>query len=100
MAENGQQAIDAFKENTDRCFDFVLMDIGMPVLNGIEAATLIREHERDHNLTPSRIIALTAWADTKIQTRAMAAGMDVFLPKPVEFNKLRKMVDDLSKQGE
>lgn len=96
-AQNGQQAVDTFKNSDDQHFDFVLIDIGMPVLNGVEATKLIREHEREQNLILTHIIALTAWTETKTQEEAIAAGMDVFLSKPVKFPTLRKMLDNLSK---
>lgn len=98
-AENGQEALDKFKScsSSDDPFDFILMDIGMPVLNGMEATKLIREHEREHNLQPTKIIALTAWADTKTQEEAMASGMDLFIPKPVKFKQLREILGGLDK---
>lgn len=106
QAENGQEAFDAFKASADKSgsspqqFDFVLMDIGMPVLNGIEATKRIRGYEREHSLQPTKIIALTAWADTKTQEEAIASGMDLFLPKPVKFAQLREILGKLHEVAE
>ncbi|KAM0713543.1 hypothetical protein Q7P37_010505 [Cladosporium fusiforme] len=103
-ADNGQEALNAFKASsgssteadaTPQPFDFILMDIGMPVMNGIEATKLIREHEQKHSLRPTKIIALTAWADTKTQDEALASGMDMFLPKPVKFTQLKGILRNI-----
>ncbi|KAF6812001.1 sensor histidine kinase response [Colletotrichum plurivorum] len=103
-AENGQEAVDRFKEasgvlgNTrggrqPRRFDFVLMDISMPVLNGFEATRQIREFEMEHRLQPpASIVALTGLASADARKNAESAGIDVFLPKPVRFAELKKLL--------
>lgn len=106
-ASDGQEALEAFKNSVDprassQNFDFILMDIGMPLMNGIEATKLIRQHEREHDLAPTQIIALTAWADTTTRDEALEAGMNLFLPKPVKFAQLKEVLSELvkKKQGE
>ena len=106
QSENGQEALEAFKasngpespdgDNDSRQpFDFVLMDIGMPVMNGIQCTKAIREHERKHNLPPTYIVACTAWGDGKTQREAKEAGMDAFLPKPLKFVHLKELLAGL-----
>lgn len=105
-AENGQEALDRFKEASGalvppgspehgrrRRFDFVLMDISMPVLNGFEATRHIREFEREHRLSPpANVIALTGLASADARRNAESVGIDVFLPKPVRFAELKKLL--------
>lgn len=102
-AENGQEALDKFKEaylpgphctgiESARQFDFVLMDISMPVMNGLEATRHIRDFERENELDRTNIIALTGLASADAQRDAKAAGVDVFLPKPVRFAELKKLL--------
>lgn len=104
QAENGQEALDAFKassgtestsEQTMEKFDFICMDIGMPLMNGIEATRAIREHEREHKLPATYIIACTAWGDEQTQREAEEAGVDVFLPKPLKFANLKDLLSGL-----
>lgn len=106
QSENGQEALEAFKaingprssdDNEDSCqpFDFVLMDIGMPVMNGIRCTEAIREHERKHDLHPTYIVACTAWGDGQTQQEAKEAGMDAFLPKPLKFAHLKELLAGL-----
>ncbi len=77
VTRNGQEALDHFLENT---YDLVLMDVQMPVLDGLTATKRIREFEGDGPRTP--IIALTAGASEKNLQHALAAGMDDLLSKP------------------
>lgn len=78
--ENGALAVDITK--TDR-FDVVLMDISMPVMDGLTATTHIRERE---HVTGGHlpIVAVTAHALDGDKARCLAAGMDDFLPKPIK----------------
>jgi len=77
IAENGQKALDSLKENT---FDVVLMDIQMPVMDGLTATEEIRKIERHQNLP---IIAMTAHAREEDKQRSLAAGMNLHIAKPV-----------------
>jgi PAS domain S-box-containing protein len=76
---------EALAQTRDQVFDLVLMDVQMPELDGIDATRLIRANEIDRH-TP--IVALTAGASTDDRERALEAGMDDFLTKPVEPAKL------------
>lgn len=83
---NGQLAVEALAN--DRDIDLVLMDVHMPVLNGLEATRQIREHERAHELSPIPIIAMTASALTRDREDCKAAGMNDFISKPVKRQDL------------
>jgi signal transduction histidine kinase/CheY-like chemotaxis protein len=83
-AANGRAAIDALEH--DR-FDLALMDLQMPEMDGFEATTIIRERERETG-GHLPIIALTANAMVGDQERCLAAGMDGYVSKPIDLNKL------------
>ncbi|WP_143741760.1 response regulator [Thiorhodovibrio frisius] len=88
-AVNGRQALDALSEQP---FDLVFMDISMPDMDGVEATRQIRANVAG-NLDPSTpIIALTAHAMKGDRERFLAAGMDDYLPKPVEAKALREVM--------
>ncbi len=89
-AANGQEAIDAAAAQT---FDAVLMDVQMPVMDGVEAAKRIRALPPPHGLMP--IIALTADALAGADERYRAAGMDGYLSKPLSASVLRGALADL-----
>lgn len=96
-AKNGQEAVERYKaasyrSNSSRRFDFVLMDIGMPVMNGLQATRLIREHEREVGWPSTTVIALTGLASADAQRDAESAGVDVFLAKPVKFAELKQLL--------
>jgi CheY-like chemotaxis protein len=72
-------------------YDLVLMDVQMPRMNGFEATGAIREKERARGgHTP--IIAITAYALEKDEAECLAAGMDGYLSKPIEFKKCIEMI--------
>ncbi|MBK5969826.1 MULTISPECIES: PAS domain-containing hybrid sensor histidine kinase/response regulator [Thiorhodovibrio] len=88
-ASNGRQALEALASQP---FDLVFMDVSMPDMDGVEATRQIRENVAG-NLDPSiPIIALTAHAMKGDRDRFLAAGMDDYLPKPVEVKALREVV--------
>ena len=85
IAENGQQAVDYLREND---VDVVLMDVHMPVMNGIEATKIIKSE----SLTQAPIIGMTASVMNDERESYISAGMDVLVEKPVNFNKLMHVV--------
>ncbi|MBD1999833.1 response regulator [Leptolyngbya sp. FACHB-541] len=91
LAANGQTAIEAIAQID---YDIVLMDCQMPILDGYEATRLIRKMEQER-LTQRQtvIIAVTANALQEDQERAIAAGMDDYLSKPVRKDVLAAMLD-------
>ncbi|MDE1463826.1 response regulator [Spartinivicinus poritis] len=84
-AENGQQAIDIINSEE---LSLILMDIQMPVMNGIEATKVIRRK----NLSKLPIIALTANAMEGDQEEYLAAGMNDYLTKPVKLEQLQQVL--------
>lgn len=83
LAENGMQAVDAFSR---RAYDLILMDVNMPVMDGIEATRRIRALESTSHITP--IIALTANALPGDKEKFIASGMDDYLSKPLNEKSL------------
>jgi two-component system sensor histidine kinase/response regulator len=90
LAENGQEALDRLEEET---FDLVLMDVQMPVMDGFEAAGAIRERERK-NGGHIPIVAMTANAMRGDQERCLDAGMDEYLAKPIDPDRLRRTLNE------
>lgn len=96
-AENGQEAVDLFsrtctEDSSSPKFDYILMDISMPVMDGLEATRRIRALEQAAGVQRTRIMALTALASEKARSEAETAGVDVFLSKPVKFAELQGML--------
>ena len=87
-AENGQIAVELFSQSGEKHFDAVLMDMRMPVMDGLDATRAIRRLERpDAKEVP--IIALTANAFEEDVQRCLEAGMDAHLSKPVDIDVLK-----------
>ena len=98
-AWNGQKAVDIFRKNRPGEFDAILMDIMMPVMNGYEAAKMIRSLDReDAKVIP--IIAMTANVFTEDKMRAKEAGMDEHIAKPVDGKLLVKVINELVKRNQ
>ena len=98
-AWNGQEAVDIFRKSSPGEFDAILMDIMMPVMNGYEAAKMIRSLDReDAKVIP--IIAMTANAFTEDKMRAKEAGMDEHIAKPVDGKLLVKVINELVKRDQ
>ncbi len=92
-ANNGLDAIDKFKKGE---YNLILMDIEMPMMNGIDATKEIRMLEKGtkkHTL----IVALTAHIGKEIQQKCFEAGMDDFLMKPVNFELLFDIIEKIKK---
>jgi CheY-like chemotaxis protein len=111
VANNGAEALEMFK--SPHQFDVILMDVQMPVMDGLTATIKIREMERDASEEHIPIIGLTAGAMQEDKEKCLAAGMSHYLPKPVSreclFAALRRWTkgrrrrpdaDDQSEDGE
>jgi len=89
-ANNGQQALQHCRTiNRKRPIDAVLMDLHMPVMDGYEASQAIRSELK---LTELPIIALTANIMQNVKEKCLATGMNAYLSKPVDYNKLLKVL--------
>ena len=84
LVNDGLQAVNALRENPE-AFDAVLMDIQMPVMDGLAATRAIRE---ELGLTDLPVIALTAAVMPEERQEALAAGVNDFLPKPMELERM------------
>lgn len=88
IAINGRMAVDMYKSGE---YDVILMDLQMPVLDGISATIEIRKIERENNESnPIKIIAITANALTEDKNRCFEVGMDYFMTKPFRAEELIK----------
>lgn len=91
QVKNGQEAVRIFKENPKGTFDVILMDVMMPVMDGLEATRQIRALDRiDAASIP--IIALTANAFYEDVKKCIEAGMNAHLSKPLEIEKVVEMI--------
>jgi len=92
MAENGQEAVALFQQEA---FDAVLMDINMPIMDGMVATQAILEYEKETQGMHVPIMALTANTLKGDKERYVAMGMDGHLSKPVDFSELRLFLESL-----
>ena len=98
-AENGKQAVDIFCSSEPGEFDAILMDIMMPVMDGLEAARIIREQDRpDAKTIP--IIAMTANAYQEDKEKSLKAGMNAHLVKPLKSEALLHVLEKCRKERE
>ena len=93
-AENGQQALELFKEKPAGTFDVILMDLMMPVMDGYTATRKIRELERSDAKTVP-IIAMTANAFREDAEKCIAVGMNAHLAKPLDIEKMKKTIKSI-----
>ncbi len=84
-ASNGRQALDALRSGD---FDLLLLDVQMPLLDGVEVARAIRKGEAGTDTTGLPIVAMTAYAMEGDREKFLKAGMDDYLAKPVDMNAL------------
>ena len=94
-AENGLIAFEKFKANK---YDVIFMDIQMPVMNGYEATKSIRDYEAENNLTPMKIVAMTANAMKEDVEQCLSSGMDEYLSKPFRRDDMFKIIEKLNLQ--
>ncbi|KAK6001607.1 hypothetical protein QM012_002938 [Aureobasidium pullulans] len=118
-ATNGLEALQAYQAHSDplrlpegsedshllqkqsqltaQSFDFVLMDVNMPEMDGLESTRRIRAFERAKGLRPAVIVALTGMASASVQQEAFASGVDLFMTKPVRLKELTKVFEGHAK---
>ncbi len=90
IAENGQIGVDMYEENE---YDVILMDIQMPIMDGLQATKLIRKMEEDRNWERIKIIAVTAFAMPGDQEKFLEAGIDLYLAKPYKGSDLIALME-------
>jgi PAS domain S-box-containing protein len=95
LAEDGRKAVEAYAAAN---FDLVFMDVQMPEMDGLQAARAIRMIE-DARGGRTPIIAMTAHAIHGDRERCLESGMDDYLPKPIDADALRRMIDRLLQPG-
>ena len=86
LAGDGERAVELFRSSS---FDFIFMDIQMPIMSGFDAAKKIRELEKGKNIP---IVALTARVLTGEKERCIEAGMDDYITKPIIFETLKSTI--------
>ncbi|MBF0368530.1 MAG: PAS domain S-box protein [Magnetococcales bacterium] len=91
---NGEEAVTRFMQES---FDLVLMDLQMPVMDGLQATRRIRGWESDQGSPITPIIALTAHAFQDMEREALEAGCTLHLAKPIRKNRLLEVIDNLAK---
>ncbi len=90
VVNNGQEALDRLEKES---FDVVLMDVQMPVLDGLEATRLLRRREASQHVSPGvHVIAMTAHAMIGDRERCLDAGMNDYISKPIRSNQLFEKV--------
>jgi CheY-like chemotaxis protein len=102
-ASNGLEAVQLYKASLvqNHQFDFVFMDISMPVMNGFEATREIRRFEKDEKVSSSaRIAALTGLGSSESRQEAFASGTNLFLTKPVKLAEIKKLLEHEQVRGE
>ena len=95
LASNGKEALAALREHS---FDLVMMDVQMPIMDGLEATLLLRERERSTG-KHQPIVAMTALAMKGDRERCISAGMDGYLSKPIRPQKLDEVLARYLVQG-
>lgn len=86
-ASNGVEALEIYTSNPAAC-EIILMDISMPVMDGLASTRAIRLLEKQKGLQPCIIIILTGLASASIQEETHASGADAYLAKPVRLKEL------------
>ena len=94
VAENGKVAVEKFDKNEDGSYDAILMDIRMPIMDGLEATRRIRNLGKKDSRTIS-IVAISANAHDEDAKKSIANGMNGHLAKPIEVSDLYRMLDQL-----
>ena len=99
IAANGLLALERFQDSEPGKFDAILMDVQMPVMNGHEAARTIRGLKRE-DARQIPIIAMTANAFAEDEKAALDAGMNAHVPKPLNMELLKKVIQQFSRRKE
>lgn len=91
VAENGEIAVDKYAQSE---YDIVLMDIQMPIMDGIECTKAIRQMETENNWESIRIVAVTAFAMPDDEKKFLENGLDSYLAKPYKPADLISLIEE------
>ncbi|CAG8395772.1 unnamed protein product [Penicillium salamii] len=93
-SSNGLEALESYKANASS-IGLIIMDISMPVMDGLESARHIRTFEMKSNITPPvKIVALTGVAQDDLQRDTLRSGMDAFMTKPARMKNLIPLIEE------
>ncbi|MBF0194011.1 MAG: PAS domain S-box protein [Magnetococcales bacterium] len=98
IVEDGLQAVEKIKSG--KKYDLILMDIQMPLMDGLEATQKIRQWEKDKKQPKNTIMALSAHAMLGDEAKSLSAGCDSHITKPISKKKLLELIDKSSKKTE
>jgi len=96
VASNGKEAVQLYTEHRP---DLVLMDIVMPIMNGVEATSQIREYEQEMCINEVPIIAVTANVGQGINSACTDAGINAIIDKPIQFDRIKNSIESLSSES-
>lgn len=96
IVSNGLEATKIYLENS---YDIILLDINMPIMDGIDTFKYIRKYEMEHNLKKTPIVAITANAIKGDKEKFLALGMNDYLTKPIQTQKLEELFTQYLKQN-
>jgi two-component system sensor histidine kinase RpfC len=95
VVNNGEEVLDKFELSN---YDLIILDMHMPVMNGIEATKVLRFMMTGRNRIP--IVVLTANATTEAAAECRNAGVDAYLTKPIEIKRLLNTINSLMESGD
>jgi CheY-like chemotaxis protein len=98
-ATNGKQALDAYSASSPK-FSVILMDLSMPIMDGVTATKEIRKIKQEEDERPCRIIACTGLGSNEAKDEAMKSGMDMYLTKPIGFKNLKQVLSEALEESE
>jgi two-component system, chemotaxis family, sensor kinase Cph1 len=92
IAKNGKEAIQMLEKDN---FDIVIMDVRMPVMDGLTATRIIKEKQKNGDLPHIPVLGMTANVMKKDRDECLASGMDDYISKPLDFSELFKKISKL-----
>ncbi|HEX4044226.1 MAG TPA: response regulator [Gammaproteobacteria bacterium] len=94
VAMDGEEALKKAKEES---FDLIFMDVGLPLIGGVEVITMIRENEQINKINPVPIIVLTAYKEEKVFQDCLKAGANAVHLKPLNFEGFTDLINQYCK---